>query len=142
MDDAIAILEKLITLQSKQQLLPKQEERRMNINDLTLGQIKEIKNLIGEQSTPVNAASEIFKPGTAWLFRTVTHIEVGRVKRVIGPFVELEEASWIADTGRYHDCLKSGVFSEVEPYPIYTGVNTASLINYAPWPHDLPREQK
>ena len=110
----------------------------MNINDLTLGQLKEIQSIgvsSGNQETP-------FQIGEKYLFRTVTHIEVGRVKRIIGQFVELEDASWIADTGRYHDCLVNGTFSEIEPYPLYTGVNTQSLINYAPWPHDLPKEQK
>jgi hypothetical protein len=109
----------------------------MNINDLTIGQIKEITNLIGSNNSVLP-----FEIGKAYLFRTVTHIEVGRVRRIIGKFVELEEASWIADTGRYHDCLKNGTFSEVEPYPLYTGVNTDALINFAPWPHDLPDQQK
>lgn len=109
----------------------------MNIDYLTLGQIKEI------QAMGFNAeSSSPFEIGKAYLFRTVTHIEVGRVKAIKGQFVELDNASWIADTGRYHDCLVKGVFNEVEPYPLYTGVNTHSLINYAPWPHDLPKEQK
>lgn len=119
-------------------VIPNNEtEKQMNINDLTLGQIKEIQSMgfSGDQSLP-------FEIGKAYLFRTVTHIEVGRVKAIKGQFVELEDASWIADTGRYHDCLSEGVFNEVEPYPLYTGINTQSLINYAPWPHDLPREQK
>ena len=109
----------------------------MNINDLTIGQLKEIQAMsgCGNDSSP-------FKAGEAYLFRTVTHIEVGRVKEVKGQFVILEDASWIADTGRYHDCLRDGSFSEVEPYPLYTGVNTQSLINFAPWPHALPTEQK
>jgi hypothetical protein len=110
----------------------------MKIDDLTLGQIKEINRLTGgasEKNLP-------FKVGEAYLFRTVTHIDVGRVKELIGDFAILEDASWIADTGRFHDCLKKGIFSEVEPYPNYAGVNTASLINFAPWEHELPKDQK
>jgi len=112
----------------------------MNIDDLTLGQLKEIKAM--DNSVSSSTQDLPFKIGEAYLFRTVTHIEVGRVTRIIGQFVELEEASWIADTGRYHDCLTEGVFNEIEPYPLYTGINTQSLINYAPWPHNLPKEQK
>lgn len=114
----------------------------MNIDDLTLGQIKEIKSLLATADNAGAADASPFEVGKAYLFRTVTHIEVGRVKRLVGQFVELEDASWIAHTGRYHDCLVTGVFDEVEPYPILTGVNTQSLVNYAPWPHALPREQK
>lgn len=110
----------------------------MNIDELTYGEIKEIKNIFDHASTGIVP----FEVGKAYLFRTVTHIEVGRVVRIIGQFVELEDASWIADTGRYHDCLVGGIFDEVEPYPLYTGINTQSLINYAPWPHALPKEKK
>ena len=112
----------------------------MNINDLTLGQLKEITSMIGGgQSGGKQYPVEV---GKAYLFRTVTHIEVGRVVSIVGDFVTLEDASWIADTGRYHDCLRDGTFNEVEPYPTTTSVNMTSMIKFAPWPHDLPREQK
>ena len=109
----------------------------MNIDDLTIGQLKELMkfNQADKKGIPVLVNS-------AYLFRTVTHIEVGRVVAVNGDFITLEDASWIADTGRYHDCLVKGVFNEVEPYPETTTINAASLINFAPWPHDLPKEQK
>lgn len=80
--------------------------------------------------------------GKAYMFRTVTHIEVGRVTAIDGQFITIEDASWIGDTGRYHNCLKVGVFNEVEPYPFGTTVNADSLINFTPWPHDLPKEQQ
>ena len=84
----------------------------------------------------------LFEIGQAYLIRTVTHIEVGRVKKIFDDFVLLEDASWIADTGRYHNCLTEGTFNEIEPYPIYTCINIRSIINFAPWPHDLPKNQK
>lgn len=104
--------------------------------------LKLVEMLIDGDSKSERSGEIPFQVGESYLFRTVTHIEVGRVKSIKGQFVELEDASWIADTGRYHDCLCDGVFNEVEPYPLYTGINTQSLINYAPWPHALPREQK
>ena len=105
-----------------------------------------IKELVGNSGSSfknesvVNSCPVVI--GEQYLFRTVTHIEVGRVVSVCGNFITLEDASWIADTGRYHDCLAKGVFDEVEPYPISTTINSSSLINYAPFPHGLPREQK
>ena len=110
----------------------------MNIDDLTLGQIKQIQAMCGGEPSTASPV-EI---GQSYLFRTVTHIEVGRVSKICGDFVTLEDSSWIADTGRYHDCLRDGTFSEVEPYPITSTVNLGSLINFAPWPHDLPKAQK
>lgn len=120
----------------------------MDINNLTLSEIKEIAQAaVGLNLTPVdsglvNIQAPDIEVGKAYLFRTVTHIEVGEVESIHGPFVKLKNASWIADTGRYHDCLKKGVFKEVEPYPNGSQVNCASLINVATWDHELPTEQK
>ena len=83
--------------------------------------------------------------GKAYLFRTVTHIELGRVKSICGKFATLSDASWIADTGRYHNLLKTGEFSEsaeIEPYTYASTVNIDSCVNFAEWPFDLPRNQK
>ena len=80
--------------------------------------------------------------GKAYLFRTVTYTELGVVTAINGNFVTLKNASWIPDTGRFHDCLKTGTFSEVEPYPGGTIVNIASSTNITPWPHSLPTAQK
>ena len=110
----------------------------MSIDDLTLGQIKDLQGILGrEASKPVP-----FCVGRKYLFRTVTHIDVGEVVSVCGDFVTLKNSSWIADTGRFHDCLKNGVFSEVEPYPSGNMLNLSALIDAAPWEHDLPTEQK
>lgn len=113
----------------------------MNINELTLGQIKEINSLVNSGATAPAKPCPV-KIGNAYLFRTVTHIELGRVVEIIGDFVKLEEASWIADTGRYHNALRDGTLSEVEPYPDYTIVALNSMVNIAPWNHELPKEQK
>ena len=109
--------------------------------ELLIELIKEIICDDNAASNESNNGSPV-KIGESYLFRTVTHIEVGRVKSICGQFVTLEDASWIADTGRYHDCLSKGEFSEIEPYPLTTTLNLNSLINLAPWPHSLPKEQK
>jgi hypothetical protein len=41
----------------------------------------------------------------------------GRVVSVNRHEIVVVEAAWIADTGRFCDAVKSGVFSEVEPFP-------------------------
>lgn len=95
-----------------------------------------------EKTCTPSKAGELIEVGKAYLFRTVTHIELGKVESIHGDFVRLVKASWVADTGRYHDCLKNGELNEVEPYPDYTVVNLSSLINFAPWNHELPTQQK
>lgn len=114
----------------------------MNINELTIGQAKELSSLLGGQADKKSATEVPVEIGKSYLFRTVTHIEVGRVKAINGSFITLEEASWIPDTGRYYDCLSDGTFNEVEPYPETTTINAGSLINFCPWGHELPKVQK
>ena len=109
----------------------------MNVNDLTLGQLKELMAFGAGNKKEIP-----FVVGNKYLFRTVTHIDVGEVESICGDFAILKKSSWIADTGRYYDCLKDGVFNEVEPYPSGNIVNCSALIDAAPWEHDLPTEQK
>jgi hypothetical protein len=109
----------------------------MSLEDLTIKEAKELANLFGSGQKP-----SPFEVGKKYLFRTVTHIDVGEVVFICGDFVTLKDSSWIADTGRFHDCLKNGAFNEVEPYPSGNILNLAALIDAAPWNHDLPREPK
>ena len=113
----------------------------INIKDLTIGQVEELSKYFTLNHAKTTLNKFPIEIGKSYLFRTVTHIEVGRVKSVCGDFVTLTDASWIPDTGRYHECLANGKFSEVEPYPDTTTINMASLINFAPWNHELPKEQ-
>ena len=111
----------------------------MNVDDLTIGQVKQLAGFFPKKENPTP-----FKVGEKYLFRTVTHMDVGEVVSVCGDFIELRQASWIADAGRYHDCLINGVFEEVEPYPeiVNPWINSSTLIDFVTWPHDLPVEQK
>jgi hypothetical protein len=83
----------------------------------------------------------LFELGKAYYFRTVTHHQTGRVKRIVGKFIELEEAAWVADSGRWHDALMTGTLSEVEPFPHGVIINSDSLVDATPWMHDLPKVQ-
>jgi len=58
-----------------------------------------------------------FEIGAVYLIRTVTMIDTGRVVAANDKWIVLEEAAWIADTGRFSDALASCVFHEVEPFP-------------------------
>ena len=85
----------------------------MNVNDLTIGQAKELASLFSSTSK----SETRFKIGEVYLIRTVTMIDTGRVVEVNENEVVLEDAAWIADTGRFADALLSAEFSEVEPFP-------------------------
>ena len=105
----------------------------MDIDKLTVGEVREIAGLLGNRKeTP-------FEVGKAYLIRTVTHHHVGRVKRIVGDCLVLEDASWVADDGRYQKALAEGTLSEVEPVPGDYIVGLGGLIDAAEWNHDLPR---
>ena len=58
-----------------------------------------------------------FEIGGIYLIRTVTMIDVGRVIAANDKWIVLEDAAWIASTGRFADALKKCEFSETEPFP-------------------------
>ena len=61
--------------------------------------------------------SDIWEVGKNYLIRTVTMIDTGRLVAVGEHELVLEDAAWIADTGRFQQALESASFSEVEMFP-------------------------
>ena len=85
--------------------------------------------------------AKAFELGKSYFIRTVTYHLVGRLVGVDGDFLLLEEASWIADSGRFMNALQKGILSEVEPVGDAI-VNQQSICDAFPWVHELPKEQK
>lgn len=83
-----------------------------------------------------------FEIGKSYFIRTATYHCTGRVKKVVGHFLVLEDASWIADSGRFNEAINEGKLSEVEPVHVEMGVNIEGVIDYFEWKHDLPRYVK
>ena len=83
---------------------------------------------------------DLFTIGAAYLIRTVTHYQVGRVTKVddeLG-FVFLESSSWVADTSRWNTALFTGKLEEVEPQPGTIKVSLGSIVDINEWRHALP----
>lgn len=83
-----------------------------------------------------------FKVGNAYFIRTVTYFATGKVKAIVGNFLVLEDAAWIADTGRFREAIMKGILNEVEPVEVDMFVNVSSITDAFVWTHKLPREQK
>ncbi len=62
------------------------------------------------------AVETFWKIGKVYMVRGVTMYQVGRLVSIDQHELILEDAAWIADTGRFNEAVKSGVFNEVEPY--------------------------
>ena len=79
--------------------------------------------------------------GSKYYFRTVTYHLVGEVKNIVGRFAFLENASWVADSGRFMGAIKDGTLDEVEPVGD-AFVNLDTVTDFFPWKHSLTIEQK
>jgi hypothetical protein len=90
----------------------------------------------------LNGSESVYEIGEKYLIRTVTMIQVGRLKKVTNQELLLEDASWIADTGRFHDCLKTGDFNEVEPFTNDVIVGRGAIVDAQRIDFELPKNQK
>ncbi len=86
--------------------------------------------------------SILFEIGKNYFIRTVTMHQLGKVKAISKNEILLEQASWIADDGRFHQFLKNGEIDEIEPFVDDVMVNRRSIIDATLWRHELPRNQK
>ena len=111
--------------------------RTIEISDETF---EKLKLQLGEDCyKDITSLSDMI--GEKFYFRTVTYHLTGRVKKVIGSILELENAAWIADSGRFMEAIKNGTLNEVEPVG-EAWVNLNAITDMFPWKHKLPTEQK
>ena len=85
----------------------------MNIDDLTLKQVKELQKLFSNSQTTEHG----WEVGENYLIRTVTMIDTGKLVAVTEHELVLEDAAWIPDTGRFSEAIKKAQFNECEPFP-------------------------
>ena len=87
----------------------------------------------------LNTAFEI---GKQYFIRTATYHSVGRLVKVFPNELVLENASWVADSGRFNNALKTGELNEVEPFVAPVIIARGGIIDATEWNHDLPTEVK
>ena len=113
-------------------LLTKKEMLQVEITSKELLEITGVKN----------DANHSFEIGRKYLIRTVTLYYTGRITSITGSDLVLSDAAWIADTGRFNDCLKNGELNEVEPFVSDVILPRSGIIDATIWDHELPRVQK
>ncbi len=111
----------------------------LNIDNLTVKEIKQIQSLLKSSKDDVGHPYQV---GQNYFIRTVTHYYTGKLIRVTAKELVLENAAWIADTGRFHDALKTGKLNEVEPFEDDVVVGRGAVVDAVKWKHELPRVQK
>lgn len=111
--------------------------RTIEVSEETYEKIKE--QLGEDEITDLDSMNDLI--GGKWFFRTVTYHLLGKVTKIIGKFVKLEEASWIANSGRFTQFIKNGEVDEVEPVGTCF-VNMDTVVDFYEWIHPLLKDQK
>lgn len=76
------------------------------------------------------------------IVRTVTYHYTGKLVALTPDALVLDDAAWIADSGRWAQALTQGTLSEVEPYPDRCYLARAAVVDVAEWRLPLPRDTK
>jgi hypothetical protein len=113
----------------------------MDINNLTLGEIRELQSII---ISNVKASSSKYPIGKNVIVRTVTMIYTGRLQEVTDTDLVLIDCSWIPETERFMQFVAEGKVRECEPYPdsLPVFINRGALLDMCELRTDLPRSQK
>jgi hypothetical protein len=114
----------------------------MDINSLTIGEVKQLSTLLN--SGAATTCSAPYKIGQGYFIRTVTMSYTGRITAVHPQELELSEACWIADSGRFHKALKGEWDSsaEHEPFPQSIVIGRGAIIDACPISCELPTAVK
>jgi hypothetical protein len=113
----------------------------INLDDLTIKQVNQIKHLFGDNKA-LPECEPLFEVGKSYFIRTVTHHYTGRATKVAREWVELSDAAWIADDGRFNEFLRTGNANEVEPFVNTVRIPNGAIVDVTEWQHALPRTVK
>jgi hypothetical protein len=90
----------------------------------------------------LNGEESLWEIGKNYLIRTVTMIQLGKLKKVTDKELLLSDACWVADTGLFTDALKDGKLNEVEMFQRDVIVGRGGIIDATEWLTDLPKTRK
>ena len=121
-------------------------KNKENLNELSFSELKDKVEELDKIKEKVTKKKEgVWIIGENYFIRTVTMALLGKLINVTEKELVLENASWIADTGRFHQFIKEGKLdnsSEVEPFVDDVIVNRSALIDATVWKHKLLETQK
>lgn len=109
----------------------------IEISEETYEKIKD--QLLEEEKMDISTLNDLV--GKKFFFRTVTYHLVGKVEKLIGKILFLSDSSWVANSERFMNAIKNGTLNNIVPVGD-SFINLDSVIDFFPWKHDLPKEQK
>ena len=102
----------------------------MNIDELTVGQAKELSAMFNKRESNKSIDSGPWEIGKKYLIRTVTMALSGELVSISPQELVLKDAAWIADTGRFNEALiDMENCNEVEPFQNPAIVGRGSIVD-------------
>ena len=111
--------------------------KTIEISDESYEKIKD--QLLADELIDISTLDDLV--GQKLFIRTVTYHMTGEVVKRMGAFIQLKNAAWIADSGRFNEAIKNGTLNEVEPVGT-AWINLSSVVDFFPWKHKLPTDVK
>jgi len=90
----------------------------------------------------IQPEGEFLQVGKNYFIRTFSYHYVGKLVAINENNLILENASWVADSGRFGEALVNGKLSETEKYVHDVVLFRNSLLDATEWQHELPKESK
>lgn len=97
-------------------------------------------SIVKKTTKKVSVENTIFKKGSTVFIRTVTHHLVGEIAAVGKTEIVFKTGTvmWIADSGRFTQALKTGVFSESEVYDMENPfIGRGAIVDGGTFPKNL-----
>ena len=122
-------------------------KQNKDLNKLSFIDLKNEVEILEKKKEKVSTKNVgVWKIGKNYFIRTVTMNLMGKLVNVTDKELVLEQASWIADTGRFSNFIKEckqNSSLEVEPYgDEQVIVSRGALIDATIWTHELLTTQK
>ena len=89
----------------------------MNLDELTIGEAKKLASIFCNTQEKPDDWQKQWTLNKFYFIRTVTMHLIGRLVFVGRHELTLDQCAWVADSGRFSECLKTGKLNEVEPFP-------------------------
>ena len=90
----------------------------------------------------LDGTESVWEIGKNYLIRTVTMIQLGKLKRITDKELVLSDACWVADTGRFNEALSEGTLNEVEMFQRDVIIFRGAGVDATEWLNDLPKNSK
>lgn len=100
------------------------------------------KNSLISKVKEIDGTESLWEIGKNYLIRTVTMIQLGKLKAITDKELLLSDACWVADTGRFNEALEKGTLKEVEMFQRDVIVGRGGIIDATEWLSDLPKTSK